>query len=181
MGWFTLIGVLGAFLVCVSCALRATFGRNLRGNVGITYQQHVVFARHKQLSRCPGSDARPFACDWTPQRDSLKMGADTLARQLRSRVRDEFFGPTSSARERIQDISAATARHTTRGSMILGKPLSPITGCILTNVPLPARTPAVGRETPLDRGRPPKSTQCGEIKGGGGGDGGERNSAGVFW
>lgn len=114
------------------------------------------------------------------------MGADALARQLRSRVRDEFFGPTSSARERIQDISAATARHTTRGPMVLGKPLSSITGSILTNVPLPARTRSAGCETPPDHGAAPKSMRCGEIEcgssgGGCGGDGGEGNSAGVFW
>lgn len=113
------------------------------------------------------------------------MGADSLARQLRSRVRDEFFGPTSSTRERIQEISAATARHTTRGPMALGKPLSSITGSILTNVPLPARTAHAARETPPDRGVAPKNMRFREIEGGNGGGGyaggGERNSAGLFW
>lgn len=65
---------------------------------------------------------------------------DTLARQLRATVRQEFFGPLSqSAGERVKDVRAATARHTTRDPMVLGKPLSSITGSILTNVPLPAR------------------------------------------
>eukprot|EP00752_Nemacystus_decipiens_P001891 g1821.t1 len=120
------------------------------------------------------------------ERDSIKMGAESLARQLRSRLCDEFFGPASSARERIQDISAATARHTTRDPMVLGKPLSSITGSILTNVPLPARTPPAGRETPPERGTASKSMRCREIEdgsggGGYGGVGGERNRAGVFW
>lgn len=103
------------------------------------------------------------------------MSADSLARRLRSRVREEFFGPTPSARERIQDISAATSRHTTRGPMVLGKPLSSITGSILTNVPLPARTPPAGRETPPDRGVASKFMRFGEMEGGigGGGCGGD--------
>lgn len=149
----------------------------------------------KQPSRCHRFDLptrrRHRARDWDAlQSDSIKMGADSLARQLRSRVRDEFFGPTSSARERVKDMSAATARHTTRGPMVLGKPLSSITGSILTSVPLPARTPppAAGREPPPDRGgaAASKSMRFGEIEGGSGGsdccDGdGERNSAGMFW
>eukprot|EP00903_Cladosiphon_okamuranus_P008105 g7812.t1 len=110
------------------------------------------------------------------ERDFIKMGADSLARQLRSRVRDEFFGPTSSARERIQDVSAATARHTTRDPMVLGKPLSAITGSILTNVSLPARTPTAGRETPPDRASAPKSGRAGDIEGGKGSGG----CAGLF-
>lgn len=70
--------------------------------------------------------------------------------------------------------------------MVLGKPLSAITGSILTNVPLPARSPPAGRKTPPDRGSAPKSIRLGEIEGGKGsegcgGDGGERNTAGVFW
>lgn len=111
------------------------------------------------------------------------MGADSLARQLRSRVRDEFFGPASGARERVKDMTAATARHTTRDPMVLGKPLSFITGSILTNVPLPARAPPAGRQSPSDRGAASKSMRFGEIEGrnsGCDGDGGERNGAGVF-
>ncbi|CAM9152646.1 unnamed protein product, partial [Hapterophycus canaliculatus] len=74
----------------------------------------------------------------------LKKGVDALARQLRSTVREEFFGPPSeSARERVKDFRAATARHTTRDAMVLGKPLSSITGSVLTNVPLAARTRGV--------------------------------------
>lgn len=69
----------------------------------------------------------------------MKQGVDTLARQLRSRVREEFLGPPArleGARERVKDISAATARYTRRDPMVLSKPLSAITGSILTNVPL---------------------------------------------
>lgn len=82
------------------------------------------------------------------QNASMKMGVDALARQLRSRVREEFFTPSAhlpGARERMKDISAATSRHTTRDSMVLGKPLSSVTGSILTNVPLQAE--ALGGET----------------------------------
>lgn len=109
----------------------------------------------------------------------MKVGVESLARQLRSRVRDEFIGPTPSARERVEYISAATARHTTRDPMVLARPLSSLTGAILTNVPLPTRTPPVGRESP-------PLVRFGEAEGGIGGGGcggnrGERNSAGAFW
>lgn len=112
---------------------------------------------------------------------------DTLARQLRSRVREEFFGKASSARERIKDNTAATLRHTTRDPMVLEKPLSSITGSILTNVPLPARVPAAGREPKLapEKGRKTraasKPTRLAEIEGGGDRADVGRDSTGVFW
>lgn len=119
----------------------------------------------------------------------MKVGVDTLARQLRSRVREEFFGPVSnSARERVKDISAATARHTTRDPMVVGKPLSSITGSVLTNVPLPARIAAVGREPQPDHeenrriGAASKPMRFEEIKGGAGGGGNDDGDfAGAFW
>lgn len=118
----------------------------------------------------------------------MKVGVDTLARQLRSRVREEFFGPVSdSARERVKDMSAATARHTTRDPMVVGRPLSPITGSVLTNVPLPARTAAVaGPELQPDHGEAgkmgvtSKPMRFEEVKGvGGGGD--DAYFSGTFW
>ena len=71
--------------------------------------------------------------------------------------------------------------------MLLEKPLSSITGSILTNVPLPARVPAAGRDSQIapEKGRKirvaPKPTRLVEIEGGGEwGDGG-RDGSGVFW
>lgn len=118
----------------------------------------------------------------------MKVGVNTLARQLRSRVREEFFGPVSeSARERVKDMSAATARHTTRDPMVVGRPLSPITGSVLTNVPLPARVVATAApELQPDHAEPgimgiaSNPLRFEEIKGiSGGGD--DAYIAGTFW
>ncbi|CAM9443367.1 unnamed protein product [Ectocarpus sp. 12 AP-2014] len=125
------------------------------------------------------------------EKASLKKEVETLARQLRSGVREEFFGPLSqSARERAKDMSAATKRHTTRDPMILAKPLSAITGSVLTNVPLPARmATVVGEMEPsYNQGRTsrswPRPTRCEENASAGGcGDGHDhhRGDAGALW
>lgn len=67
------------------------------------------------------------------------MSACAIARELRSRVRDEFLGrpEDNGAGERRKDMDAATARYTTREGMVLARPLSPVTGSIRTNVDLP--------------------------------------------
>lgn len=120
----------------------------------------------------------------------MKVGVDTLARELRSRVREEFLGPVSdSARERVKYMSAATARHTTRDPMVVGKPLSSITGSILTNVRLPAGTvAAVDPKLQSNHGESgsigaaSKPIRFEEIKGvGGGGGGDDAYFAGTFW
>lgn len=90
----------------------------------------------------------------------MKVGMDVLARQLRSRLREEFLGTPadpSDSRDRIKDMAAAKARYTTRDPMILGKPLSPVTGSILTNVPLPMGS-AGGEATRLQLERAPIAT-----------------------
>ncbi|CAM9233519.1 unnamed protein product, partial [Ectocarpus sp. 4 AP-2014] len=125
------------------------------------------------------------------EKASLKKEVETLARQLRSGVREEFFGPLSqSARERAKDMSAATKRHTTRDPMILAKPLSAITGSVLTNVPLPARmATVVGEMEPsYNQSRTSRSwsrpTRCEENASAGGcgdGYGHHRGGAGAFW
>lgn len=69
------------------------------------------------------------------------MGISTLARELRSRLQEEFLGSAShpaGVRENINAMAARTARHTTRDPMVLSKPPSLVTGSILTNVPLRA-------------------------------------------
>lgn len=73
------------------------------------------------------------------QKSATRRGVEDVAWQLRSRLRDEYFGPLShlpGARERAKYMSAVTARHTTRHPMVLSKPLSPVTGSVMTNVPL---------------------------------------------
>ncbi|CBJ29045.1 hypothetical protein Esi_0133_0042 [Ectocarpus siliculosus] len=125
------------------------------------------------------------------EKASLKKEVETLARQLRSGVREEFFGPLSqSARERAKDMSAATKRHTTRDPMILAKPLSAITGSVLTNVPLPARVATVGGEmepsynqgrTSRSWSRPTRCEQNASAGGYGDGYGHHRGGAGAFW
>lgn len=73
------------------------------------------------------------------QKSATRRGVEDVAWQLRSRLRDEYFGPLShlpGARERAKYMSAVTARHTTRHPMVLNKPLSPVTGSVMTNVPL---------------------------------------------
>lgn len=67
------------------------------------------------------------------------MGAYAIARQLRSKVRDEFLGGPVHAgtSERVKDMSVAAARYTTRESMVLARPVSAATGSIRTNVALP--------------------------------------------
>lgn len=119
----------------------------------------------------------------------MKVGVDNLARQLRSRVRAEFFGPGSeSARERVKDMTAATARRTTRDPMVVGKPLSSITGSVLTNVPLPARAvAAAGPEIQPDCGETgriglaSKQTPFDQIKVVGDGGGDDAHFAEAFW
>ncbi|CAB1120523.1 unnamed protein product [Ectocarpus sp. CCAP 1310/34] len=125
------------------------------------------------------------------EKASLKKEVETLARQLRSGVREEFFGPLSqSARERAKDMSAATKRHTTRDPMILAKPLSAITGSVLTNVPLPAKMATVVREmepsytqgrTSRSRSRPTRCEENASAGGFGDGYGHHRGGAGAFW
>lgn len=76
------------------------------------------------------------------QKSATRRGVKDVAWQLRSRLRDEYFGPLShlpGARERAKYMSAVTARHTTRHPMVLSKPLSPVTGSVMTNVPLRAK------------------------------------------
>lgn len=67
------------------------------------------------------------------------MGVFAIARELRSRVRDEFLGRPehNGTSERKKDMDAAMARYTTREGMVLARPLSPVTGSIRTNVDLP--------------------------------------------
>lgn len=116
------------------------------------------------------------------QKSAKRRGAEDVARQLRSRLRDEYFGPLShlpGARERAKYISAVTARHTTRHPMVLSKPLSPVTGSVMTNVPL--RATAVDENIPPSdnswkRGDASKSVrpECAE-------DGGNSMHRGELW
>lgn len=73
------------------------------------------------------------------QKTPLTVRVGAIARQLRSKVRDEFLGrpETFGGSGRLKEIVSATTRYTTRESMVLARPFSAVTGSVRTNVPLP--------------------------------------------
>lgn len=100
----------------------------------------ILTGRHNQFA-CRLEIPADVAPDATihPLQTPHATGVDALARQLRSKVRKEFWGVPTSAREvaKMKEASSAMARYTSRESMIVERPFSAITGSIRTNVPMP--------------------------------------------